>query len=486
MKKETRTESDFIGVVTLPASALYGIHAWRAKQNFPFASAFHPEWYKALGMVKAACYITARRFQEAVEAKFGNTKSIPEAVANKIPNNILSAIEEAAMDIQRGEYFDHFIIPAVSGGAGTSINLNINEIIANAALTKLGENPGNYKRIDPIEHANLYQSTNDVIPTSLKVAAMHLLNELEDKINELRNSTEKLERMYGNTVRMAYTQMQEAVPSSYGMLFSSWSDALSRDWWRITRCHERIKVVNLGGSAVGTGLTVPRFFIMEVVPELQRLTGLPVTRGENLVDTTQNLDSFVEVHGILKAHAVNLEKMASDVRLLASDISKPSELSIPPRQVGSSIMPGKINPVISEFVISSAHKVYSNDMLISNMSGQGSLDLNAYLPVIGHALLESLKLLIAATDSLKKNLFDGLEIDSEISRKKMLQSPGIATALVPVLGYNKAAEIAYKIKVSQKDIFQVNEEMPFMDAERLKEIMKPDNLLKLGYSVSDF
>ena len=198
--------------------------------------------------------------------------------------------------------------------------------------------------------------------------------------------------------------MQEAVPSTFGRLFSSYSDALSRDWWRVSKCLERIKVVNLGGSAIGTSVAVPKYFVSEVVARLQQLSGLPVTRGENLSDATSNLDPFVEVHGILKAHAVNLEKMVSDLRLLASDVYGTHSLTIPKKQVGSSIMPGKVNPVIPEYVISCAHRVYSNDQLIAGLSAQGCLELNAYLPVIGHAMLESLKLLISADNTAAAHL----------------------------------------------------------------------------------
>jgi len=223
-----------------------------------------------------------------------------------------------------------------------------------------------------------------------------------ESINLLRKEVETVESKTRNTIRRGYTQMQEAVPTSYDKLFSSFNNALSRDWWRVSKCFERIKEVNLGGGAVGTGLSIPRFFILQAVPALQKLTGLPVTRGENLPDTTSNLDSIVEVHAILNAHAVNLEKISSDIRLLASDLFKHRSIKLPEKQVGSSIMPGKINPVIPEFVISAAHKVYVNNQLITQLAGQGTLELNAYIPVIGHAMLESLKLLIAANKTLAK------------------------------------------------------------------------------------
>ncbi len=250
-----------------------------------------------------------------------------------------------------------------------------------------------------------------MIPTALTVAVMKSLQELEEKINTLRQKVEEYEKKNREKLRPGYTQMQAAVPTSFGNLFSTYNEALSRDWWRVSKCSERIKQVNLGGGAVGTGLSLPRFFIMEVVPELRRLTDLPLAHSENLSDATSNMDKWVEIHATLKAHAVNLEKLSSDFRLLSSDISGTKTLSIPARQVGSSIMPGKINPVIPEFVISAAHKIYSNDVLISSLSGQGVLELNPYLPSIGCAIIESINLLISCNSALLNNLFSGLTIN---------------------------------------------------------------------------
>ena len=472
-----RTEKDFLGEQQLPDDVLYGIHSLRAKENFPDHTSFHMEWYKATALVKQACYITYRNFKRAAESQLPSNQFMNDAV--------IDALEQSAIEVSQGMHSEHFIVPAVQGGAGTSINLNVNEIIANRALLILGHKPGDYNIIDPIEQANIYQSTNDVIPTSLKVAVMQLLTLLEESINNLRGKVEEIEKKHRNTFRVGYTQMQEAVPTTYGRLFSTYSDALSRDWWRVSKCFERIKVVNLGGGAIGTGLSIPRFFIMEVVQELQKLTGLPVTRGENLQDTTANLDSLVEIHAILKAHAVNLEKMVGDIRLLASDIAGSQELEIPKKQVGSSIMPGKINPVIPEFVISVAHKVYANDILISSLCAQGCLDLNAYLPLIGHALIESLKLLLAADETAKTNLIAGIIINSKVAESRLFHSPAITTALSPYIGYHKAAELAKEMKTSGVDIFEANQKLQFLDEARLKQILEPQNLLKIGYSIRE-
>jgi aspartate ammonia-lyase len=279
--------------------------------------------------------------------------------------------------------------------------------------------------------------------------------------------------------------MQEAVPSSYAMLFSSYNEALSRDWWRVSKCFERIKVVNLGGSAIGTGIAVPRFFIMDATSTLQKLTNLPITRSENMPDATSNLDTLVEVHAILKSHAVNLEKMVSDIRLLSSDVAGNKEVTIPHKQVGSSVMPGKVNPVIPEFVISSSHKIYANDSLVSSLSAQGCLDLNPYLPVIGHAILESINLLIAANKTLKENFFNGITIDNQKAEERLFKSPAITTALNPHIGYHKAAELAKKMKTAGLDIFQANEKLQIMDTEKLKKILQPQNLLKMGFTLDD-
>ncbi|MCX6252121.1 MAG: lyase family protein [Bacteroidetes bacterium] len=476
-----RKESDFIGEREIPEDVFYGIHALRARENFPDITPFPVEWYKAIGLVKQACYLTYKDFKKAAIGKYKEEK----ISFHFFEDQIIEALIDASKEVSEGEWFDHFIVPAISGGAGTSINMNINEIIANTALTKMGKHPGEYSLIDPVEHANVFQSTNDVIPTSLHIALMFLLNELETGINELRTIVEKHENSNRNNLRIGYTQMQEAVPSSYGKLFSTYSEALSRDWWRVSKCFERIKPINLGGSAIGTGLAVPLFFIMEAVNHLQKLTGLPIARSENLADATSNLDSLVEVHAILKAHAVNLEKMVSDLRLLASDLLGRNELHLPQKQVGSSIMPGKINPVIPEFVISVSHRVYSNDTLIASLCAAGCLELNAYLPVIGISFIESLKLLIAADKTLKENLFEGLKVDIHIGEEKLFNSPSITTALVPYIGYHKASLIAKEMKVSGITIFEANTKLNLIDEVHLKQILKPENLLKLGYSLGD-
>lgn len=475
-----RTEKDFIGEKKIPADALYGIHSVRAKENFLNQSQFSLAWFKAIGIVKLAAYITYEKLKKAILAKHADFQGI-----SFIEDQIIEKMKESAQEVSQGAYFDHFIVPAIQGGAGTSINLNVNEIIANTSLRKLNQKPGNYSLVHPIDDANIYQSTNDVIPSSLKLAIIQQLSILEEKVNDLRQVIEKLENKHRNDLRIGYTQMQAAVPSSFGLLFSTYSDALSRDWWRISKCFERIKVINLGGSAIGTGLAVPRYFIMEVVNTLQKLSNLPITRGENLADATNNFDAFVEVHATVKAHAVNLEKMVNDIRLLASDLVGKGEITIPNKQVGSSIMPGKVNPVIPEFVVSAVHKIYANDMLISNLSAQGNLELNAYLPVIGHAILESIHLLIHCNTTMKDNLFAGIQVNSQVAFDHLMASPSITTALLPYIGYSKATKLAMHMKEKQCTIFEANATMKCIPGDKLKEILSPQNLLKSGFTLKD-
>ena len=475
-----RQEKDMIGTMEIPQSALYGIHAARARENFPAAQPFPFAWYKATGLTKLAVYQTYQKFKEGIRKKYqGN--SIP---FNLFDSRLISTLEQAATEISQGKHFEHFIVPAFQGGAGTSINMNINEIIANRSLQIQNETLGNYTLIDPIEHANVYQSTNDVIPTALKVAVIQQLQILEEGINNMRQILEEHESQHRHTLRSSYTQMQLATPSSYGRLFSTYNEAFSRDWWRVSKCFERIKMVNLGGGATGSALSIPRFMGMESVRSLQRLTGLPITRSENLHDTTANLDSLVEVHGILKAHAVNLEKMASDLRLLSSDLNKQKELTIPQRQTGSSIMPGKVNPVIVEYLVGIAQQIYGNDQCVSSLAARGHLDLNANTPFIGHWLLQSLELLIAANNACANYLLTGLQVNKNNALKHTYNNPSVTTALIPFIGYNKAAQLAKLMKQEKCNIFAANEQLRLISTDSLNKHLKPAQLLQQGFTIN--
>ncbi|MBF0207380.1 MAG: aspartate ammonia-lyase [Oligoflexia bacterium] len=493
MNTETRKERDELGEMDIEGDALYGIHSLRAKSNFPVSDIcpFHIEWYQNIGLVKKACYLTYVKYKHELTKKY----DLKRITIPLIYDHVLKCLMESSQEIINGDHFQHFIVPGISGGAGTSINLNVNEIICNLTKIKLSESVGLsdaiglINSIDPIETANVFQSTNDVIPSALKITLIFLLKKLEDEISCLRKEIEKKENIYRDVLRIGYTQLQEAVPTSFGKLFSSQQRALSRDWWRVSKCFERLKTINIGGGAIGTGLAIPQFFIFEVINQLREISNLPLTRGEDLTDTTSNLDVLVEVHAILKAHAVNLEKISSDLRLLASDFHGQFQLCLPKKQVGSSIMPAKINPVIAEFVISSSHKIYVNDQLVSSLCGQGHLELNAYLPIIGHTMIESIKLLIAANKTLNQNMIQDLNINLNIRSEESKKKPSISTALIPYIGHKQAAKVASLMREKSLDIESACQELNILsgvlDRETLNRILSPGELLKLGFTYKE-
>lgn len=479
-----RTEKDSLGTMEIPDDALYGIHSLRASMNFPCAAPLHELWYRAMGAVKLAYYRVCAEYQAGAKRKF-SPEQISSAGVRFFEDSVLDVLACAAGEVMDGKHREYFIVPAISGGAGTSINMNINEIIANRALQLIGEFFGSYGIIDPFEHANMFQSTNDVVPTALKIAVMESLDLLDGSINALRMTVERLEKRHSGDLRPGYTEMQEAVPTSFGRLFSTYSAALSRDWWRLSRCHERLKTVNLGGGALGTGLAVPRYVIFRVCDSLKEITSRPVARAENLADATSNLDVFVETHAVMKALAVTLEKMSADLRLLSSDAGAVNGVEIPAVQAGSSIMPGKVNPVIPEYVISACHRVYANDVMVTSLSGQGCLELNAYIPAIGDAMLESLDLLRGAFSALDDNLLRGMIIDGGAEQARLLRSPSISTVLNPVVGYHRASELAKLMNDEGIDVFTANDRLGLLSREYLAYLLEPANLLRLGYSLSE-
>jgi len=468
-----RIEKDLLGELNIEDTALYGIHSLRAKANFPYAMPFPIIWYKNIALIKKAYYLTYKVFKAKALKKYSSTK------IKFIEDNIIDALISAADELIKEEHFNHFIVSGISGGAGTSINLNINEIITNRALELLKVKPGSYDIIDPIEAANIYQSTNDVIPSALKISIITLLKELEISILDLSKVFETKEQEFKNILRISYTETKEATPSTYGRLFSTYSEAFTRDWWRISKGFERIKTLNLGAGASGSGLSIPQFFIYEVYNVLKELTKLPIARADNLNDNTTNLDSLVEVHSIIKVIAVNFEKVSADLRLLSSDLAK--KISIAPLQTGSSIMPNKVNPVMFEYAISIAHKIYSNDSLIASLAAQGSLDLNPYLPIIGLSFIESIDLLINLSNVFK-NTVESIKV---LTPDNIYKSLSIATSLLPYLGYNKSKELSKYMEINSVDIFTANDALNIIDKQKLKDILKPENLLSLGFKLSD-
>ncbi len=376
---------------------------------------------------------------------------------------------------------EHLVVDALQGGAGTSTNMNVNEVLANRALQLLGEPLGNYARVSPLDDVNLHQSTNDTYPTALKLAAITLLHALEERLVALQEAFQEKEQRFAHVVKVGRTQLQDAVLTTLGREMSAYAEAINRDRWRVYKCEERLRVVNLGGTAIGTGLAAPRQYIFRVVDALREQTGIGFARAENLVENTQNADVFVEVSGILKACAASLMKIATDLRLLSSGPEAGlGEIRLPARQAGSSIMPGKVNPVIPEAVTQAALRVMGADQEIAVAAGMGNLELNAFLPLIADALLGSLDLLTNAGEIFRRHCVQGLEADEERCRAHVESSTALVTALLPALGYEKAAEVVKRAKASGQSIRAVALGEGLLGAEEFDQLITPEAVTRLG------
>lgn len=459
-----RQESDALGAVDVPLSAYWGVHTARAAANFPLSGrAVRPQLVRALALVKLAC---CRANEEL----------------GFLPPPEAQAIADACREAAQGDLDESFVVDALQGGAGTSTNMNMNEVLANRAEELLGGRLGAYARIDPLRHVNLHQSTNDVYPTAVRVAALFLLKDLEQAIAALQTAFQEKELAFRHILKVGRTQLQDAVPITLGMECSAWAECLARDRWRVFKCAERLRVVNLGGTAVGTGITAPRTYIFLVIEKLREVTGMGLSRAENLVDATQNVDPLVEVSGILKAHAVNLFKISADMRLLSSGpMAGVGELSLPARQAGSSIMPGKVNPVICEAASQAALRVIADDSAVTHAAFLGQLELNAFMPLLADCLLGSILLLTKADTMLAEKCVQGLAANEEACARHLDRSFAVATALVPELGYAIAEEIAVQAARTGRSVRAVVLERGLMEQEKLDSVLSAQAATALGH-----
>jgi aspartate ammonia-lyase len=465
MNNAFRIERDLLGELPVPAEALHGIHTQRALGNFPLTRrSVHPELVRAFGEVKLACARTNRAL-----GAWANDRLKADA------------IDRACRELANDDLGGFIIVDALQGGAGTSTNMNVNEVLANRALEILGLDHGQYSRVSPLDDLNLHQSTNDTYPTALRLAAIRLLHALEQNVVALQESFQRAEKNFAHVVKVGRTQYQDAVLTTLGREMSAYAEAVNRDRWRIYKCEERLRLVNLGGTAIGTGLAAPREFIFQAVEQLRSLTGIGFARAENLVEATQNTDVFVEVSGILKAHAVSLIKISTDLRLLSSGPDAGfGEIHLPARQAGSSIMPGKINPVIPEAATQAAMLAMGNDGVIAAACAAGSLELNAFLPLIAHCLLENLDLLARADDLLCRFCVDGIEADEARCRAHVENSTAAATALLPALGYERAGEAAKLAREQGKTLRAVILENNWMSEKEFDAAISPEAVCRLG------
>lgn len=463
--REVRVERDALGEREISKDALYGIHTLRALENFPLARRpVHAELVEAYGTVKLACALTNRDL------------GVWEGDDSKA-----EAIERACREMAAGELTEHVLVDRLQGGAGTSTNMNVNEVLANRALQIMGLEPGRYDRVSPLDDLNLHQSTNDTYPTALRLAAIVALHRLEDRLVALQEAFQTLEQRFAHVVKVARTEMQDAVLTTLGREMGAYAEAIGRDRWRIYKCEERLRVVNLGGTAVGTGLAAPRRYIFRVVDTLRDITGIGFARAENLVDATQNADVFVEVSGMLKACAATLLKISGDLRLLSSGPEAGlAEIRLPQRQMGSSMMPGKVNPVIPEAVSQAAMLVMGHDAALTMACAAGNLELNPFLPLVACCLLESIELLERSCDALRRYCVQGIEADEARCRRHVDAATATVTALLPALGYEQACRITLKARQGGRCIRDVVVEEGLLTAQAFDEMVSPEAVCRLG------
>ncbi len=448
-----REETDSLGSKKILSEVFWGIHTQRALENFYVSSLRIPfNFIRALAMVKkATCQANC------------DLGYLDEEKAR--------AINVSCDEIIDGKLSDQFPLDALQGGAGTSTNMNINEVIANRAIENLGGEKGNYQLIHPIEDVNMHQSTNDVYPTAVKIAAIYGVRDLSKKVALLQGVLQKKEREFASVMKIGRTELQQAVPITLGAEFAAFAEGIARDRWRTFKCEERLRIVNIGGTAVGTGIVAPKKYVFLVIEKLRKITGLGLCRAENAMGETANVDSFVEVASILKAHASNLIKMSNDLRLLTAF----GELRLPQLQAGSSIMPGKVNPVILEAAIQAGIKVIANDGIITEVASRGSLQINEFMPLLATAILESLEILVNINTMLSRHI---PEIKADVNKCQWYvdHAPSIITAFIPHVGYDRAVAILKEFEASGgKNLRSFLEEQ--LSKELVDKVLSPYNLL---------
>lgn len=455
----SRMEHDSIGALNVPAEAYYGVQSMRAATNFQITHRpLHPVLIDSIVMVKKAAAIT-------------NEKS------GKLDQQIAQAIIQACDEILDGNLRDQFIVDAIQGGAGTSANMNANEVIANRAIEILGGTKGDYSIVHPNDHVNMSQSTNDVIPTAGKITVLKLLSQTIKELEKLEKAMEEKEAEFDDILKMGRTQLQDAVPMRLGQSFGAFAHVLKRDIKRLKNVMEEMKVLNIGATAIGTAINVDPYYLANISYELSKVAGISLKQADDLIDATQNLDGFVSVSGVLKTCAVDISKISNDLRLMSSGPRTGlSEINLPARQNGSSIMPGKINPVIPEVVSQVAYLIIGHDYTITMAAEAGQLELNAFEPVLFHHLFESIDTLKEAAATLTKHCITGITANKGQCEEYIEKSVGISTALCPYIGYAKSAEIAKKSLKTGISVKELVLEEGLLKEEELKEILKPEKM----------
>lgn len=466
---KTRTETDSIGVMEVPADAYYGVQALRAKENFPIThQQLHPEFIKSMAKLKKAAAITNRD-------------------AGLLPLNIASAIMKACDDLIAGKFTDAFIVDAIQGGAGTSANMNANEVIANRAIETLGGTKGDYSLVHPNDHVNMAQSTNDIIPSAGKLTAITLLGDAIKELHRLYEALMDKAEEFDPILKMGRTQLQDAVPMRLGQSFHAYASVLHRDLLRLEDATHALEMLNMGGTAIGSSINVSPLYLKNICKNLNKITKGNFYPADDLFDATQNLDGFVSVSGVLKTCAVNLSKMCNDLRLISSGPKTGiGEINLPARQNGSSIMPGKINPVIPEVVSQVAFNIIGHDYTITMAAEAGQLELNAFEPVIFYTLFESIETLGHAAQTLTDNCILGITANEKHCKDLVNASAGIATALCPSIGYAASATLAKESLKTDVPVRELAIAKGYVTTEEADKLLDPYTMTGKRYVKVDY
>jgi aspartate ammonia-lyase len=459
-----RTETDSLGEMQVSADSLCGISGLRAHENFGcVGGTVHTRLLQGFGLVKKACCLA-------------NTE------LGYIAKNHSVAIVSACEELSAGKLIFEYAPAALQGGAGTSTNMYVNELIANRALELLGESKGDYAKLSPLGDVNLHQSTNDTYPTALRISAILACDELQEEVSFLADAFQRKEKEFADIVKPGRTELNDAVLTTLGREMGSYAEAFSRDRWRLSKCRERLRVINLGGTAIGTAAGADRKYIFLATEKLRQVTNLPLARAENLISATQNHDEIVEVSGFLKTLATNLFKISSDLRLLASGPKSGfGEIRLPVVQPGSSIMPGKVNPVIAEMAGLTAIQALSRDNAISLAACGGQLELNAFLPGIAHNLLCMIDELIFAVGKFRIGLVEGIIAEEERCRVNVDNATAVITAFVNKLGYDKCSEIVKMAAEENRTIKDVLTAEGLCSEQEYDYLTSSEAVLSLGF-----
>jgi aspartate ammonia-lyase len=461
MTSDYRIEHDLLGEREVPADAYYGVQTLRAIENFPITGttiAIYPELIRALAAIKQAAALANHEL-------------------HLLSRDRCDAIVRACEEIRAGELHDQFVVDVIQGGAGTSTNMNANEVIANRALEHLEHRRGEYQFLHPNEHVNMSQSTNDVYPTALKVAAYIGIFGLVDAMAVLRRAFEAKANEFRDVLKMGRTQLQDAVPMTLGQEFSTYAVMLGEDEDRLREAALLIREINMGGTAIGMGITAHPDYAKLICRHLSEITGIPLQTAPNLVEATQDCGAFVQLSGVLKRVAVKLSKTCNDLRLLSSGPRAGlGEINLPAVQAGSSIMPGKVNPVIPEVVNQIAFEVIGNDLTVSFAAEAGQLQLNAFEPIIAHSLFASIDHLRQGCLTLEDRCIRGITANRGHLRNAVERSIGIVTALNPYIGYANATAIAREAHASGRGVYELVLEKGLLPKEKLEEVLRPEAL----------